>query len=499
MSNILGVSAGFHDAALSVVNPDGDILFASHSERFSGKKHDKDLCDEIIYEALRYGQIDTISYYERPWLKNLRAVRAGQPIAKQPWTVRGVLSKQMKWPELLKGKTIRSCNHHLAHAAGGFQTSPFNDATVVVIDAIGEFDTISIWNAWYDEKGNAKYKLRYSLKYPHSIGLFYSAMTKRCGLRPLDEEYILMGMAAYGNANNVAKDILNAYVHSVNPPTFSENLHIGIPNEFLPDANVFDLAAGTQQIAESLIDLIIANSKHYTESGNLVYSGGVALNCLANRRLGLHYNNIWIMPNPGDAGSSLGAAALAYKKKLNWQTAFLGYDMPGEYPVKEIIDELVTNKIVGVASGRAEFGPRALGNRSLLADPRGADIKNKVNEIKMRQKFRPFAPVILEEHVKDYFRMPNGFEKSPYMQITAPCKRPEEFPAIIHADGTSRVQTVPDDGSGIRKLLEMWKVYSGCPMLLNTSLNIRGKPMVNNYKDALAFQKKYGVKVCVSV
>ena len=202
------------------------------------------------------------------------------------------------------------------------------------------------------------------------------------------------------------------------------------------------------------------------------------------------------MPNPGDAGSSLGAAALAYGKQLEWKDAYLGHDITGPYPVKELLTELLENKIVGVANGPAEFGPRALGNRSLLADPRGIDIKDQVNEIKHRQKFRPFAPVILEEYVDEYFAMPNGFATSDYMQTTALCIRPKEFPAIIHADGTSRVQTVPKDSrSGIRQLLEAWHVWTGCPMLLNTSLNIRGEPMVNTRADADRFERKYGVKV----
>jgi len=151
---------------------------------------------------------------------------------------------------------------------------------------------------------------------------------------------------------------------------------------------------------------------------------------------------------------------------------------------------------VGVASGRAEFGPRALGNRSLLADPRGHSIKNRVNEIKRRQKFRPFAPVILEEYAEEYFCMPKGFDSSPYMQVVAECRHPDQFPAIVHADNTSRVQTVPRDGSGIRQLLEKWYVMTGCPMLLNTSLNIRGEPMVNDPRDADRFQRLYKVKVC---
>ncbi len=233
----------------------------------------------------------------------------------------------------------------------------------------------------------------------------------------------------------------------------------------------------------------------YGTSRNLVYGGGVALNCAANRLLGERFDKIWIMPNPGDAGSSLGAAALGYGRRVNWDSAYLGHCIPGAYPVHNILNELLTTSIVGVASGRAEFGPRALGNRSLLADPRGLEIKGKVNDIKRRQQFRPFAPVILEELAHEYFDMPSGWDNSRYMQVIATCRYPELFPAIVHADGTSRVQTVPKDGSGIRELLEKWYMTTKCPMLLNTSLNIRGEPVVNDRSDADRFEELYGVKV----
>ena len=233
-----------------------------------------------------------------------------------------------------------------------------------------------------------------------------------------------------------------------------------------------------------------------TGESNLVYMGGGALNCVANSKLGNVFDHIWIMPNPGDAGSSLGAAALAFGRRLNWKTAFLGHNIEGAYPVRAVIDELLANKIVGVASGRAEFGPRALGNRSLLADPRGPDIRDRVNLIKRRQQFRPFAPVVLAEFASTHFDMPHNWESSHYMQIVAPCRYPGQFPAICHVDNTARVQTVPADGSGIRQLLEDWHMLTGCPMLLNTSLNIRGEPVVNDRADADRFEQQYGVKVC---
>jgi carbamoyltransferase len=489
--NYIGISAGFHDAAISIVDDLGNILFAGHSERYSKNKHDKDVCEELLTDALNYinSNHSEYHYYERPWLKSLRQLRSGEGLAWPTWEkILGSTYSQMGKPK------IHTHSHHLCHAAAGFQTSPFEDATVVVIDAIGEFDTITIWDAWYDKEGHAKYKKLWGLKYPDSIGLFYSAMTKRVGLRPLDEEYILMGMAAYGEPLYL-NEMREELVDTIPNLHFKHNLHIGVDDNFLPNADPANIASSTQYLVESMIQNIMEKARKHGRSRNLVYGGGVALNCLANRFLGQYYENIWIMPNPGDAGNSLGAACLGYGSKVNWTDAYLGYDLTGKYPVNGLLDILLTDGIVGVASGRAEFGPRALGNRSLLADPRGNEIKDKVNEIKRRQKFRPFAPVILEEYAHQYFEMPKHWDNSRYMQVISKCTYPEKFPAIVHYDGTSRVQTVPKDGSGIRELLEKWHVLTGCPMLLNTSLNIRGEPMVNDRDDADRFEKLYGVKV----
>jgi carbamoyltransferase len=492
MTNIVGISAGFHDAAASVINRNGDILFAGHSERYSKQKHDSHISQGLIEEVLTYAP-DAIAYYENPLSKQLRQLYAGQGFNKNAWRL-GQVIRQETGGWFQDAKKL-SFNHHLSHAAAGFQTSPYDRATVVVIDAIGEWDTISIWGAEYDRNGKAVYKRLWRQLYPHSIGLFYSAMTDRVGLRPLDEEYILMGMAAYGRPEweDHIKSIL---VDNEWDMTMKHNLHTGVSKDLLKSADQYDIAASAQAVVENLIYNIMRRARDFAWSSNLVYMGGVALNCSANRNLGDYFDNIWIMPNPGDAGSSLGCAALAYGKRINWTNAFLGKDIPGPYPHNDILDALVTDRIVGVASGRAEFGPRALGNRSLLADPRGPDIKDAVNEIKRRQKFRPFAPVIMEEMASDYFDMPSGFSTSRYMQTVARCRRPDLYPAITHADGTSRVQTVPKDGSGIRELLERWYVLTGCPMLLNTSLNIRGEPMVNDRADADRFQKMYKVKVC---
>ena len=491
--NILGISAGFHDAAITLLD-DGEIVFAGHSERYSKKKNDENLSLGLLHEVTKYN-IQHIAYYERPWAKQLRQLYAGQGIEWNKLTAKQILTQQIgrefgRFPN----NRISTHNHHLSHAAAGFQTSPFNRATVVVIDAIGEWDTISIWGAEYDKTGQANYTRLWRQRYPHSIGLFYSGATGRVGLRPLDEEYILMGMAAYGDRRHAVpmQDRLIAHEYDIR---FRENLHIGLNEDFMPGTDAMDIAAGAQELAEQLILNVMTRAKQFAWSDNLVYMGGVALNCAANSRIGNYFENIWIMPCPGDSGSSLGAAGLVWGRRINWNNAFLGHLIPGPYPVNGALDALLTDRIVGVASGRAEFGPRALGNRSLLADPRGKEIKDQVNEIKRRQKFRPFAPVILEELADTYFDMPRGWDRSRYMQTIARCRLPDLFPAIIHHDGTSRVQTVPRDGSGIRELLEKWYVMTDCPMLLNTSLNIRGEPMVNDRSDADRFERLYGVRV----
>jgi carbamoyltransferase len=499
---ILGISSGFHDASISVIEDD-KILFAGHSERYSKNKHDAHVHIGLLREALQHGYPDVVSYYETPWLKKTRQLYAGQyaeAFDLTDITVDKYLRKLFPKMGFKPGTKFVHQSHHLSHAAASFQTSPFDRATVVVIDGIGEWDTISIFGAEYNAMGEAVYKTLWKQRYPHSIGLYYSAMTQRVGLRPLDEEYILMGMAAYGNTS-FYDEIRTELVSDYRNIKFAQNLHTGVDDNFLVHdddlhTQEYNIAASSQLLVEVLIQNVMIKAAAFKWSKNLVYAGGVALNCSANRLLGFHFDNIWIMPNPGDAGSSLGAAALVYKKKLDWQGPYLGTDITGAYPVHGLVDELLTNKIVGVANGRAEYGPRALGNRSLLADPRGPEIKDKVNEIKRRQLFRPFAPIILEEHAHLYFKLPMQWESSPYMQVTSICLKPNEFPAIIHKDGTSRVQTVAKDcKSGIRQLLEAWYAATGCPMLLNTSLNIRGEPMVNDRQDADRFETQYGVKV----
>jgi carbamoyltransferase len=258
-----------------------------------------------------------------------------------------------------------------------------------------------------------------------------------------------------------------------------------------------DIAAATQRIYEEIFELYVKIAADKTKSKNLVLMGGCALNCVANTLAYKYFDNVWIMPNPGDAGSAIGCV-LAHKREfMEFSHAFTGTEIPGEYPIDAIIQALQKEKITAVAAGRAEFGPRALGHRSILADPRGLDVKDRVNSIKQREAFRPFAPMILEEHADKYFEMPKQLTSSPFMQFVVKCREPDEFPAIIHYDGTSRVQTVSKENGNVRMLLERWYKLTGCPMLLNTSLNIKGEPLVNTREDADRWSKKYGVKVCL--
>jgi carbamoyltransferase len=483
-----GISANSHDAALAVFD-DGVLVFASHSERFSGKKNDRDLCHELINYAYNWGRPDQIYWYENPYKKTLRQLIAGQG---WKWKDNNIKNYLKQWHIY---SPVKHVNHHHSHAAAGYYTSGFDDACVLVIDAIGEFETMTIWKG-----AGTQLKKLWSQSYPHSIGLFYSAMTQRIGLKPNEDEYITMGMAAYG----IHKDYLHAmYTDFIKDPkkfTFKRNLHRGCQDwrQDLTIKDSFELAATTQEMYEHLFYNALEKAKQLTNSNNLVLMGGCALNCLANRFTGKFFDNTWIMPNPGDAGSAIGAVLAQHP---NWRidpehfTPYLGYDMGQHVPNEEIVDYLDKHQICGLARGPAEFGPRALGNRSLLADPRGANIKDTVNAIKQRQEFRPFAPAILEELTDMYFDMPHGWSNSRYMQVIARCRHPQLYPAIIHRDGTSRVQTVPNDGSPFRKLLELWYNKTGCPMLLNTSLNIKGKPMVNDHADARNFESQYGVKV----
>ena len=493
---ILGINALNHDAAIAMIQ-DGEVLFAGHSERYSGVKNDSDLNAALLADSFRHGgKPDKVVYFERPWLKKARQLRAGQ--YGEVLSRKNLPSYYLR--DFVGNSEIEYVQHHQSHAAAGYYTSPYEESAIVVIDAIGEFETCTIWYAW-----GSHFEKRYSLKYPKSLGLWYSAMTQRLGLKPQEDEYILMGMAGWGTIDEELKQNIrnDFFKDSDKLIDLKDNLHRGCldwnPEYYKDDDSEqwkFDIAANVQAICEEEIVKVFELTKQLVpETDNCVYMGGVALNCVANSIIARdHYPNLWILPNPGDAGSSLGSAAYVFGEHINWTSPFTGYEIKGRYPKKKILDELLNGNIVGVANGRAEFGPRALGNRSLLADPRGHEIRDRVNEIKHRQKFRPFAPSVLEEYAHEVFDMP--VKKSQFMQFVAPCKFPDKYPAICHVDNTSRVQTVSkEDNPGYYKLIKEFYHKTGCPMVLNTSLNIKGQPIVNSYHDGVAFEKKYGVKV----
>jgi carbamoyltransferase len=493
---VWGITGNSHDASLAVFNKkinssDGyplQLLFATQSERFSGIKNDAHLNQSMVNLCRGFGNPDQVVWYERPFKKTLRQLRAGQGWNYRENNIKRYLSQYgIHAP-------ISYVDHHHSHAAAGYYTSNYQNAVVLVLDSIGEWQTMSIWTGSAD-----RLKLQYSQNYPHSVGLWYSAMTQRLGLKPNEDEYILMGMAAYGDPDrlyhNIVRDFIERWPDMTDPSVrFRQNLHRGCADwrpDLCTEQDRFDIAAAVQRVYEHIFEYILQFTTNY-DIPNLVIAGGCALNCVANTISKRYYNNVWVMPCPGDSGSAVGAVLAHYQQRIRWTGPYLGYNIKGDYPVEEIIKELKNSGICGVARGRAEFGPRALGNRSLLADPRGADIRDRVNRIKQRQEFRPFAPAILAEHAADYFDGPVG----PYMQYTARCRYPELYPAIVHADGTSRVQTVSAaDNPGFRRLLERWYAETGCPMLLNTSLNIKGQPIVNDEIDARGFSQYYGVPV----
>ena len=469
---ILGINETSHDASVSMIK-DGEILFAAHSERYSKQKNDWYNNKEIILDALNYATPTHIAYYEKPYLKKSRLMLKG---GASDWK-----------PNLPMDLPVKYFNHHYSHACAGYYTSSFTDAAIVVLDAIGEWNTSTIWVG-----ESEKIKLKYKQNYPVSFGLFYSAFTKLIGLTPNQEEYIMMGMAAYGDWERYYRKI-DEYFPSYSRQAY--NFHKGITDWNLPisEQDRFDIAAAVQMVYQQRLNEFMRMAYSITGKSNLVFMGGCALNSSANTLLWNIFKDVWIMPNPGDAGSSLGAAAALYGKHIEWNNPYLGHDLGGKYPIQQIVDGILKDGIVAVASGRAEYGPRALGNRSILADPRDPSIKDKVNLIKQRELFRPFAPVVLEEHAHKWFDMDFN---SPYMQYTVRCLQPDKIPSVVHKYGTSRVQTVnKEQHYGLYRVLNKFYLQTGVPVLLNTSLNIKGQPLLNDKEDVRKWELEYNFSI----
>ena len=463
----VGYSEFFHDSGMAIINDRGEIEFASQSERYSNIKNDN-MVHPFLVDMIEIGN-DILCYHE-------------SPPERQKYHANKHGSFKYRVQDSLIGDPFgsRYIKHHMSHAATAYYTRPWEDGSdtvIMTIDGVGEVQSAAIYNN--------KFELLHEMKHPTSIGLLYAEITKRLGLKPLEEEYIVMGMSAYGQPLYTHR-IMEVYRDT--KKEYRQQLQKAIPER----AKEEDIAASIQKFAELAILEWAETARKY--GSKLCYAGGVAQNIIANSIIRDLFDDVWIAPCPTDGGSSLGTAAYHYCKdkgvdRVKWQDAYLGFDMQNDINPKHVAEYLVKNQYCGLASGRAEFGPRALGNRSLIADPR-ADVKNTVNQIKRRQKFRPFAPAILEEYADQYFEG----HTNQYMQYTS--KALHDYSSVTHVDGTARVQLVPENSRSIfRKVIEEFYELTGVPMLLNTSLNVRGKPIVNDKYQAFLFQTLYNTKV----
>ena len=463
----IGVSENYHDAALSVIE-DGEVVFASHSERYSKKKNDK-----IIHPDL--------------W------ERGAPDLSTLGWNGNHLLDTpvHMSFYEQAPERGANhprynfKFNHHKSHCATAFYTRPWEDrdSTVMVsIDGVGEDQCAVILDN--------QFNLIKEWRWPKSVGLVYTVCTTQLGLRPLEDEYVVMGLSSYAKApDEIVTWLVKWWENSPNNDDFTELKHM--MRKWCEEFDDAEVASGVQAFAEYGIMQIMNEARKH--GSKLVYGGGCAQNVVINSLLWDVFDDVHISISPTDAGSSLGCAGYAYEQKtgtdrLIW-TPYCGHEIKKEINPKDVVEHLLSKKVCGIANGKSEFGPRALGNRSLIADVR-YDVKDTVNTIKRRQKYRPFAPAILEEYVDEYF---DGITNE-YMQYT--CKAKHDYASVTHVDGTARVQVVKKDCQSVfRKVIEEYYEKTGVPMLLNTSLNIRGRPMVNDEHDAHLWEQKYEVKV----
>lgn len=541
---ILGITAFYHDSSACLLK-DGKIVAASLEERFTRIKHDNSLPINAVefclqQENISINNIKSIAYYEKPILKFYRLLNTYTEITPKGFIpfkmfLKSWLSKKLWVSSILKKQLgfkgdILFCKHHESHASSAYFTSPYNDAAFLTIDGVGEMATTTIGIA----KEN-QLKTLYELNFPHSLGLLYSAFTYYCGFKVNSGEYKLMGLAPYGfpkyvdlikkhlvKVNEDGSFELNmsyfAYQHSLK--MISSNFCKLFGNEVRnPDGEMTefykDVAASIQKVTEDIIIGLATQAKKVTGKDYLCFSGGVALNCVANSVLQKSniFKSIWIFPSAGDGGGSAGAALQVWHQYFNqpkthcidelFLHSYLGSSYSSknieellkmeqlEYTQlsqKELIDQVsdILNKkaVVGWFSGKSEFGPRALGNRSIIASPAFSDMQKHLNlKIKKREGFRPFAPIVMEEHAQNWFNMP---KQSKTMLFTYQCLQPAKIPSCVHIDGSSRVQTMNrNDNEKFYSLLEEFYQKSGIPLLINTSFNVRGEPIVNSPIDAI--------------
>lgn len=483
---VWGVCDEQHDSGLAILK-NNELIFASLSERYSRKKSDPILSDSLIEKALEYGTPSQIYLVGKPLNILRRKLMSGQSL-KAPNHLKRKFRKMFHKMNLPQPQ-INYVDHHFAHANGAWINRPWDgDAHILVIDAIGDFKTMSLWYGQQDQD----LKELWSCKYPHSLGLFYSAFTAAAGYRPASDEYIYMGLASLGKPE-YQQFIRDRYIASIAPFRLKENLHLGLNDQDLK-VDTANWASSVQAVFDEVILANLADLTSRFKIKNLIYCGGCSLNCVTNSKIANLFSNIWIPFSPGDGGLSIGAALTGKLINRMKISPYLGYEIKGSYPIQEIIKELKERGIVGVANGRSEFGPRALGNRSFLADPRYFENRKHLQKIKQREEFRPYAPVVVEESLREWFDGPNVLPS--YMQYIFRAKYPEKIPAVVHVDNSARVQTVSkDQHPALHSLLKQWEMESRIPILLNTSLNLRDEPIVENENHARQIEATSGIKV----
>ena len=545
----LGISCYYHDSAAAILK-DGHVVAAVEEERLSRKKFDDGFprmaIDWCLKEAgITPEQINSVAFYDKPVLKFERLL--DNYIAVAPRGLYSFLNVIPKWlhkrlwikEEIKKHMRGYQGNiifpeHHMSHAAHTFFTSPFDEAAILTVDGVGEWSTSSFGSA-----ENTSIKLTNDIRWPHSIGMFYSAFTYFLGFKVNEGEYKLMGLSAYGKPKYYDL-ILNEILDVKNDGSLHLNLKyfaftydkvmtnqkfaelFGIPRR---EENVkaeqihYDIAASAQKVLEDIMLKMVNHVHKKTGMKNLCLGGGVALNGVANYRILKEgpFESVHIPPSPGDGGSAVGCAQYLYyihKKqrriivqdhaKRIQENVYVGPSFSND-EIKSFLEEnnidyeyltreqllqttaklISEQNVVGWYQGKIEWGPRALGNRSILADPRDSKMKDVLNEkIKHRELFRPFAPSILEEYVSEYFDLNIP---SPYMLFVAKVKKPDKIPAVTHVDGTGRLQTVSREANPLYyDLINDFYKITGVPVVVNTSMNVRGEPIVNTPEQAYA-------------
>lgn len=583
--DILGISCFYHDAAAALLR-DGVLIAATEEERFSRRKHDFDFPDHAIDFCLQMGgitgkELDYVVFYEKPLVKLERILVTATSTYPRSWrafreAMVAWLSDKLWIKEQLVNKLgitpdrVLFCDHHLSHAASAFYASPFEEAAILTVDGVGEWTTttLGLGRAAWNNQGRNEITLFQEQRFPHSLGLLYSAFTAFLGFEVNEGEYKVMGMAPYGEprfVDDVYKVIQvdndgsfwidmkymayhysarhsfsRAFVDLFGDPRSPRDEFVTRrthPRQDIPESvqtknqRYADVAASIQTVTEETL-LRIARSLHErTGQTRLCMAGGVALNSVANGRIlrETPFEELFIQPAAGDSGGALGAALWAYHSVLNQPRKFImehayygaAYDgdaihtavansgLPSEQLTHEdalqerVVDALLDGKVVAIFQGRAEWGPRALGNRSILADPRSYSMKDTVNlKIKFREPFRPFAPAIPEERAEEFFDFPGAAQHYPprFMLMVTPVKEDKRavIPAVTHEGGTGRIQTIRRElNPRYYGLIERFGEATGVPVLLNTSFNLRGEPIVNSPENALSSFMRSGIDLLV--